>query len=490
MNPLSQIAESAASKLAREFLDTQYEKIRLLRQTEKSEVWLASDQAGKLVVLKRLSLKNLPCARLKELSVSICPQIYYFVETAAETMLVEEYIQGEPLVERLRIGRYLSETDACRLILQLCHGLTALHEAGIIHRDIKPANLIIQDVSGALFVRLIDFDAARTMKEDSQADTRLLGTKGYAPPEQYGYGQTDVRSDIYSLGVTFLEALDPKYRGWLRRVLARCTEIDPKRRYTDAQKLAQAIRYHKFLRWGKFILAGALIITATVFWGYKPDKQISPPKPKEKTAQRQEAAALSPAGRPAEEPPIKLPPPPSHTEDVPSTETPAENHEQEVSGARDENFNSDANSAQRNRVHAYYYFNGERLDEWTDALDTPVAIAGKAIEIPSELWRGWSGAYPPDWNVSVRIENQSSNIWKNPYLAVVYDDLGKVQKNILHSENIAPGESIKLVLPLSQFAINGNADNNGRRTFTLSVHGEGSQEVFGPQTKLDFNIKQ
>lgn len=490
MNPLSQIAESAASKLAREFLDTQYEKIRLLRQTEKSEVWLASDQAGKLVVMKRLSLKNLPYARLKELSVSICPQIYYFIETAAETMLVEEYIQGEPLVERLRIGCYLSEADACRLILQLCHGLTALHEAGIIHRDIKPANLIIQDISGALFVRLIDFDAARTMKEDSQADTRLLGTKGYAPPEQYGYGQTDVRSDIYSLGVTFLEALDPKYRGWLRRVLARCTEIDPKRRYTDAQKLAQAIRYHKFLRWGKFILAGTLIITAIVFWGYQPDKQISPPKPKEEIAQRQEAAALSPAGQPAEEPPIKVPLPPSHIEEVTSTETPAENHEQEVSNARDENFNSDANSVQRNRIHAFYYFNGERLDEWTDNWGTPVLNVGTVMDVPSQLWKSWNGRYPDLWSVTVRIENQSPTLWKHPYLVAVHEEPGKVQKKIVRSEDLTPGASVTIELPLSRFAISGGTGHKEFHTLTLSVHGEGDQEVFGPQTKLDFHIKQ
>lgn len=221
---MSQDAETAAFKLAQEFLAAQYEKIRLLRQTDKSEVWLASDKTGKLAVLKLLNRKDLPYARLKELDLPICPQIYYFAETAEKTFLVEEYIQGDSLVERIRSRRYLSEAEAYRLILQLCRGLSGLHKAGIIHRDIKPENLIIQEINGALFVRLIDFDAARTVKENSQTDTRLLGTKGYAPPEQYGYGQTDARSDIYALGVTFLKR-------WSWNTAAGCETSSP-----DARK--------------------------------------------------------------------------------------------------------------------------------------------------------------------------------------------------------------------------------------------------------------
>lgn len=488
MNPLSQYAEAAAFKLAQEFLAAQYEKIRLLRQTDKSEVWLASDKTGKLVVLKLLNRKDLPYARLKELDLPICPQIYYFAETAEKTFLIEEYIQGESLVERIRSRNYLSEEEVCRLILQLCRGLSELHKAGIIHRDIKPENLIIQEINGELFVRLIDFDAARTVKENSQTDTRLLGTKGYAPPEQYGYGQTDARSDIYSLGVTFLEALDPKYRGWLRRVLARCTEIDPKRRYTDAQKLAQAIRYHKFLRWGNFILAGALIITAIAFWGGEGGEKITPP-PEKVTAEQQEAAAPSPNGRTAAEPPVEPPAPPPHGEAVPLTETLDETNGREANDAQDKASTPETNSLQRNRIHAFYYFNGERLDEWTDNWDTPVFNAGTVIDIPLELWKSWNGRYPDLWNVTVRIENQSPTLWKNPYLAAVHEEPGKVQKKVVRSEDLAPGASVTIELPLSQFAVSGGTGYKEFHTLTIGVHGEGRQEIFGPQTKLDFKIK-
>ncbi len=485
---MSQDAETAAFKLAQEFLAAQYEKIRLLRQTDKSEVWLASDKTGKLAVLKLLNRKDLPYARLKELDLPICPQIYYFAEAAEKTFLVEEYIQGDSLVERIRSRRYLSEAEACRLILQLCRGLSGLHKAGIIHRDIKPENLIIQEINGALFVRLIDFDAARTVKENSQTDTRLLGTKGYAPPEQYGYSQTDARSDIYALGVTFLEAMEPEYRGWLRNVLARCAEIDPKRRYASAQKLALAIRCHKFLPRRNFILAGALIAAAIVFWGSEGGEKTTPP-PEKATAEQQEAAAPSPNEQTAAEPPLDPPVDPPRREAVPAADTQEEINGREPYDAQDKGSAPQPNALRSNRIHAFYYFNGERLDEWTDNWNTPVFNAGTVIDVPLKLWKSWNGRYPTAYNVTVRIENQSSTVWKNPYLAVVYDDLGKVQKKILHSKNIAPGESVNLVLPLSQFAINGNAGNNGRRTFTLSVHGEGGQEVFGPKTRLNFNLK-
>lgn len=489
MNPLSQYAETAAFKLAQEFLAAQYEKIRLLRQTDKSEVWLASDKTGKLVVLKLLNRKDLPYARLKELDLPICPQIYYFAETAEKTFLVEEYIQGDSLVERIRSRRYLSEEEVCRLILQLCRGLSGLHKAGIIHRDIKPENLIIQEINGALFVRLIDFDAARTVKENSQTDTRLLGTKGYAPPEQYGYGQTDARSDIYALGVTFLEALEPEYRGWLRNVLARCAEIDPKRRYASAQKLARAIRCHKFLPWRNFILAGALIAAAIVFWGREGDEKITPPNPKEEIAQRQEAAAPSNDGKTAEELPVEPPAPPPHGEAVPLTEALDEINGREANDAQDKVTTPKTNALQRNRIHAFYYFNGERLDEWTDNWDTPVFNAGTVVDIPLELWKSWNGRYPDLWSVTVRIENQSPTLWKNPYLAAVHEEPGKVQKKIVRSEDLAPGASVTIELPLSQFAVSGGTGYKEFHTLTLSVHGEGGQEVFGPKTRLNFNLK-
>ena len=149
-------------------------------------------------------MTGLPYKKLKEHPQPIAPKVIYCSESDGETLIVEEYVQGESLLERLEQGRNLTEKEAEHILLQLCDGLQYLHEQGIIHRDIKPSNLILQN--GGI-IRLIDFDAARTVKEDKSEDTRFLGTKGYAPPEQFGYGQTDERSDIYSVGITMQKML-------------------------------------------------------------------------------------------------------------------------------------------------------------------------------------------------------------------------------------------------------------------------------------------
>ena len=87
------------------------------------------------------------------------------------------------------------------------------------------------------FIRLIDFGISRIAKDDSDTDTDFLGTKGYAPPEQFGFGQTDSRSDIYSLGVLTQRLLGKDYRGWLKKIINHCTEFDPDNRYDSANAL-------------------------------------------------------------------------------------------------------------------------------------------------------------------------------------------------------------------------------------------------------------
>lgn len=233
------------------YLDETYKKIRLLRRTDKSEVWLAADRAGQPAVIKRLSLTGLPLAALQEADCPLCPKIYSYVEANGETLLVEEHIAGESLE-----GHELTEKDAAKLLLSISKGLALLHAHGIIHRDIKPSNLL-REKSGQ--IRLIDFDAARLIKEESTEDTTRLGTKGYAPPEQFGYGQTDARSDIYALGMTFKRLLPEDYRGFLRPVIRKATAMDPKDRYQSAEELEQSIRHRLFLNKIKLPALGAAL---------------------------------------------------------------------------------------------------------------------------------------------------------------------------------------------------------------------------------------
>ena len=180
---------------------------------------------------------------LKGKDYPLIPRILHCIEDNGETVVVEEYVQGESLLDRIGRKAYLTERETESVLLQLCEGLDEIHAQGIIHRDIKPSNLILQ--SGGI-IRLIDFDAARTVKEHSGEDTMHLGTRGYAPPEQFGYGQTDARSDIYSIGITLRKVLPQEYCGYLVKIFAKCTEIDPDRRYRNLQELRRALIFRRF----------------------------------------------------------------------------------------------------------------------------------------------------------------------------------------------------------------------------------------------------
>ena len=245
------------------YFEEVFHKIRLLKSSDKGEVWLASEKSGRLVVLKRIALTELPYMTLKGKDYSLIPRILHCIEDNGETVVVEEYVQGESLLDRIGRKAYLSEHEAESVLLQLCEGLVPIHKQGIIHRDIKPSNLILQ--SGCI-IRLIDFDAARIFKDHSSEDTMHLGTKGYAPPEQFGYGQTDARSDIYSIGVTMRKSLPEEYCGYLATIFAKCMEIDPNRRYRDVQELRRAVFFHRsWAKWGKMALLTLAVASVMTF---------------------------------------------------------------------------------------------------------------------------------------------------------------------------------------------------------------------------------
>lgn len=214
-----------------EFLKFRYERLKLIKRSERGEVWLAqSRQGGELVIIKRVAAVGLPYDVIKKSAFTLPAKVFYCAADDSETVIVEEFIQGEHL-------QTLTEPQARTILLQLCDGLKELHTQGIIHRDIKPSNLILQGER----IRLIDFDAARIFKVDKDADTHRLGTKGYAPPEQYGGGQTDNRSDIYALGVTFKELLGSRCNGRLKDILDKCTAYDPANRFQDVDELKDAL---------------------------------------------------------------------------------------------------------------------------------------------------------------------------------------------------------------------------------------------------------
>lgn len=155
--------------------------------------------------------------------------------------VLREYIEGTSLDEYVRT-RSLTQDDLAELAIGLVSAMKVLHdgEPAIIHRDIKPENIIIKE-DGT--IALIDLGISRIFKKDRDADTIFCGTENFAPPEQYGFMQTDIRSDIYSFGIVLSWLLTGRAkpmqrpRTKLERVAAKCCEFAPNKRYRDDRAL-------------------------------------------------------------------------------------------------------------------------------------------------------------------------------------------------------------------------------------------------------------
>ena len=156
--------------------------------------------------------------------------------------VLEEYIQGDSLAYLLE-GSLFTPAEARKITLQLCSALWVLHKLGAVHRDVKPENVILRGSTAIL----IDFDASRIFKNGISADTQVLGTTGYAAPEQYGISQTDERADIYSVGVLLNIMLTGQHPskdlagGKLGRVVQKCTMVNPKKRYKNVLYLMESL---------------------------------------------------------------------------------------------------------------------------------------------------------------------------------------------------------------------------------------------------------
>lgn len=170
------------------------------------------------------------------------------------TYFLREYIAGTPVSDFVERQGPFCEADAVQLCLGLCEALQVLHAQTppVIHRDIKPQNVIFTKERK---LTLIDFDASRRYQHTQKKDTVYLGTQATAAPEQFGYQQTDQRSDIYSTGILLLflctgsyelESLEKISSRTLKNIILTCTRFDPNRRYASVRQLrAQLLRFNR-----------------------------------------------------------------------------------------------------------------------------------------------------------------------------------------------------------------------------------------------------
>ena len=224
-------------------IDSEYETVKTIKNSERGCVSLLQNkQNGTRFIFRHYQGSGEVYRKLLSVSCPNLPKIMEAAEQDGMVAVLEEYIQGDSLAFLLA-GACLTPAEARKITLQLCNALWVLHSMGAVHRDIKPENVIVRGSEAVL----IDFDASRIFKSGTNQDTQILGTTGYAAPEQYGITQTDERADIYSLGVLLNIMLTGKHpskelaSGRLGRIVQKCTMVNPKKRYKSVLYLMEAL---------------------------------------------------------------------------------------------------------------------------------------------------------------------------------------------------------------------------------------------------------
>lgn len=211
---------------------------------EKKNIVLVQDiRNSELCVKKTLDIYSRDVyEQLASVRIEGVPAVKECVADDGKLIVVEEYVQGRSLKQVLDEHGLLNEEQAYEIAVQLVDILVRLHqlEPAIVHRDIKPSNIIIEKNG---HVNLIDFNAARHVNADKNEDTRMLGTVYFAAPEQFGFGQSDERTDIYGLGATinYIMTGDKPGAGIAEcifsDILKKCLMVDAKDRYQSAEEL-------------------------------------------------------------------------------------------------------------------------------------------------------------------------------------------------------------------------------------------------------------
>lgn len=260
-------------------IDGKYEVLREIGRGGMSVVYLAMDthlnkQWAVKEIRKKGSGKNdevvvnsllAEANMMKRLDHPSLPRIVDIIDNGVTIYVVMDYIEGESLDKILNEYGAQSEERVIGWAKQLCDALGYLHsqKPPIIYRDMKPANVMLKPEGN---IKIIDFGIAREYKEQNLADTTVLGTKGYAPPEQYS-GQTDARSDIFALGMTMhhlLTGIDPRngepyapVRQWnpelsegIEIIIDRCVEPAAENRYQSCSDLLYDLEHPELITRG------------------------------------------------------------------------------------------------------------------------------------------------------------------------------------------------------------------------------------------------
>lgn len=224
-------------------VDQYFDEVKVLRRSTRGVITLLRHRkTGKRYVFRQFMGSADVYRRLLTVECPHLPRIEEAVDSDGRVAVLEEYVQGDTLLFLLE-GGLLDWTEAKKVTQDVCAALWVLHSLGAVHRDVKDSNVILRGSDAVL----IDFDASRIVKPELATDTVVLGTTGYAAPEQFGLSQTDGRADIYSLGVllnVMLTGQHPSRKlasGKAGHIVQRCTMMNPDQRYQTVWELRDAL---------------------------------------------------------------------------------------------------------------------------------------------------------------------------------------------------------------------------------------------------------
>lgn len=239
-----------------QYLEEMYEKLTRLGNKEDSlgTFLVKHRRTGKIAVAKYVDASVLSVyEKLAQIDHRHLEKVYQcasgrsseFGGIEETALVITEYISGMSLREYMENNGLLEETVASNIVQQLLEVLQVVHAEGIVHRDINPDNIMI---SGDGVLKLIDFGIAREKKAGKNQDTTILGTVGYAAPEQFGFMQTDERTDIYAVGVLLNKMLTGYFPGEqlytkepMRKIICCCTAMDLRQRYLKVDEVAREL---------------------------------------------------------------------------------------------------------------------------------------------------------------------------------------------------------------------------------------------------------
>lgn len=182
------------------------------------------------------------CEKLMTLNEAHLAKIVYVADQGDHLAVVQEFISGETVAEKLKRGP-LPLQEALKIAADVCEGLAAIHAIGCVHRDVTPNNIVLSGGSAVI----IDYGIARMVMPDKGSDTNILGTPGYAAPEQFGFTQSDARTDIYALGILLNVMLSGKLPneeavgGAVGKIIKKCIAIDSRKRYGSILRVRDAL---------------------------------------------------------------------------------------------------------------------------------------------------------------------------------------------------------------------------------------------------------